>query len=218
MERPPATYRKWMAELKQSIQLSRASTQLRVNSDMLLLYWYIGRQLQEKIDVEGWGSKIVDLISADLQKSFPDIKGFSAINLLYMKQYSAAWPDLLIPENEITQQSAAQIGKGKSTTITQQSAAQIGNRKFLILHPELISIPWGHHIYLLDKSIEQNAYLWYVQKTIENNWTRNLLQFQVDTDLYVRQHKKSKANISFLKCFPGGLRVICQLHDNYNRK
>jgi predicted nuclease of restriction endonuclease-like (RecB) superfamily len=194
MTKLPSNYRKWISELKESIQQSQARTLLRVNADMLILYWYIGKQLEEKIEKEGWGAKIIDKISADLQKSFPQIRGFSVRNLLYMKQLSAMWPDdMLVFKREITQQAAAQLQKKDKSQITQQAAAQIGNNVYTILNPELISIPWGHHMYLLDKGLKKDEVLWYIQKVIENNWSRAILQYQVDTDLYTRQHKIKKA-------------------------
>ena len=209
MTKLPANYRKWIAELKESIHQSQTSTLLRINADMLVLYWYIGKQLEEKIEKEGWGAKIIDRISDDLQKSFPQIKGFSSRNLLYMKQLSAMWPDMLVLKDVITQQAAAQLKKKDrslitqqaaaqlkqkdKSLITQQAAAQIGKNFYTIKNPELISIPWGHHMYLLDKSLTNEETLWYIQKIIENNWSRTILQYQVDTDLYTRQHKIKKA-------------------------
>lgn len=209
MTKLPANYRKWISELKDSIHQSQTRSLLRVNADMLILYWYIGKQLEEKIEKEGWGAKIIDTISADLQKTFPKIRGFSERNLLYMKQLSAMWPDMLEFQKVITQQAAVQLKqKGKSlitqqaaaqlkqegkSLITQQAAAQIGNNVYTILNPELISIPWGHHMYLLDKDLSNEEALWYIRKVIENNWSRAVLQYQVDTDLYTRQHKNKKS-------------------------
>ena len=209
MTKLPANYRKWISALKESIQQSQTSTLLRVNADMLILYWYIGKQLEEKIEKEGWGAKIIDRISVDLVKSFPQIRGFSSRNLLYMKQLSAMWPDMLIlkkvitqqpaaqlklkANSLITQQAAAQLKKKDKSLITQQAAAQIGNNVYSILNPELISIPWGHHMYLLDKGLSNEEALWYINKVIENNWSRAVLQYQLDTDLYSRQHKIKKA-------------------------
>jgi predicted nuclease of restriction endonuclease-like (RecB) superfamily len=193
MTRLPANYRKWLSELKESIHQSQSNTLLRVNADMLILYWYIGKQLEEKIEKEGWGAKIIDRISADLQKSFPQIKGFSSRNLLYMKQLSSMWPDMLVLKDVITQQAAAQLKQKDKSLITQQAAAQIGKNIYTIQNPELISIPWGHHMYLLDKGLTSEEALWYIQKVIENSWSRTILQYQVDTDLYTRQHKIKKA-------------------------
>ena len=60
--------------------------------------------------------------------------------------------------------------------------------------PQLVEkftkIPWGHHRYILDKCKNnlQKA-LFYIDKTIENNWSRNVLLNFLDTDLYKRQGK-----------------------------
>ncbi len=204
----PANYRKWITELKESIQQSQQKTLLRVNSDMLVLYWYIGKQLEEKIEKEGWGAKIIEKISSDLIKSFPNIKGFSFRNLSYMKQFSAMWPDMLILDTSIMQQPAAQLKQKDKTLIMQQPAAQlkqkdkslimqqpaaqIGNNVYSIVNPELVGIPWGHHIFMLDKSLSQEEVIWYSKKIIENNWSRAILQYQIDTELYTRQYKNKK--------------------------
>jgi predicted nuclease of restriction endonuclease-like (RecB) superfamily len=219
------TYRSWLAELKNSIQQSKLHTALQVNSNMLILYWYIGRQIDEKIRKESWGQKVIEQLSADLQKSFPDLKGFSSRNLLYMQQFSAAYPGLLILQQpaaklksngkkSITQQPAAQLGKIKRNTsnvITQQPVAQLGkikrNTSNVITqqpvaqleqyclnnpHSHIASIPWGHHTLLMDKVAPLEERVWYIQKTIENNWSRAVLQYQIESGLYDRQHKTKK--------------------------
>lgn len=212
MKNTPKEYRRWLVALKRDIHQSKLQTSLQVNQNMLVLYWYIGRQIIQKIDKEKWGAKIIPQLSLDLQKGFPDLQGFSLRNLLYMKQFAEAYPDLLI-----TQQAAAQLGDthkkpGKQqqenktkikksnvfpdihteSTITQQAAAQFNNIQWFLSNPELLSIPWGHHIYLLDKITDKDQRHWYIQKTIENNWSRAVLRYQVDTDLYQRQVKAKK--------------------------
>lgn len=182
-------YRKWLKTLKESIQLSQANITLKVNADMLILYWYIGKQLDEKIEKEGWGARVVDELSEDLQNSFPDMKGFSRRNLMYMKQFATLWPDLLI-----VQQPAAQLKKPTKNAIVQQAAAQLGKMIFNVQNPELIRIPWGHHMLLIDKELSSDELIWYIQKTIENNWSRTTLRYQVETDLYARQQKNKKSS------------------------
>lgn len=130
MDTPVRLYKKWLLELKSNIQQSRLQTALKVNSDMLILYWYIGKQLSDKIDKEGWGTKVIEQLAEDLQNSFPDMRGFSQRNLLYMKQLADAYPEMLI---------------------TQQSVAQFGNISQFLSNPLLVSIPWGQHMLLLDK-------------------------------------------------------------------
>ena len=48
-------------------------------------------------------------------------------------------------------------------------------------------IPWGHNILILENIKEQEKALWYVQKTLENGWSRNALGLQIDNRLYERQ-------------------------------
>ncbi len=207
----PQKYRHWLAVLKADILQCKLQTALQVNRNMLMLYWYIGKQIDDKIKEEGWGSRIVDQLSLDLQKTFPDLKGFSTRNLLYMQQFSTAYPDLLITQQAvaqlgktvkntkraITQQAVAQLGKTAKNTkqaITQQPVAQLGQYVPGMENPSLLGIPWGHHTLLLDKIETVDERIWYIEKTIENKWSRNVLQYQLQTDLYKRQHKTKKAS------------------------
>ena len=61
------------------------------NSEQTLLYWDIGHEILVKQEHEGWGTKVVARISNDLRKSFPDMKGWSRSNLMYMRQFADAW-------------------------------------------------------------------------------------------------------------------------------
>ncbi len=229
-------YNQWLGELKSNINNSRLQTSLKVNSDMLILYWYVGKQIVEKIEAEGWGTKVIEQLSVDLQNAFPDMKGFSVRNLLYMKQFATIYTDLLITQqpaaqltksnllitqqpvaqlerknkkpimhqatallkkkkkNLITQQPAAQLEINNKIQIGQQAAAQFSNTMYYLSNPLLVGVPWGHHMLLLDKIKEEEESFWYINKTIENNWSRAVLQYQIETDLYLRQHKTKKAS------------------------
>ncbi len=213
-------YNQWLGELKNNIHQSRLQTALKVNTDMLLLYWYIGKQITEKIAAERWGTKVIEQLADDLQKEFPDMKGFAVRSLLYMKQFAVIYPDLLITQqpaalikkntktvitqqpaalikkdkNLIGQQAAAQLQNGIKNTIVQQPAAQFSNKIYYLSNPALVNIPWGQHMLLMDKINDNEERLWYINKTIENNWSRAVLQYQIDTDLYQRQYKTKKAS------------------------
>ncbi len=197
-------YNQWLGELKNNINHSRLQTSLKVNSDMLILYWYVGKQIVEKIDAEGWGTKVIEQLSEDLQNAFPDMSGFSLRSLKYMQKFATTYPDLLIVQqpvaqlknkrNAIVQQPVAQLKKNKKNLIVQQPAAQFSNTIYYLSNPLLVSIPWGHHVTLLDKIKSEEESFWYINKTIENNWSRAVLQYQIETDLYLRQHKTKKAS------------------------
>jgi len=113
MNKPPSTlpagaipegYEEFLRGLKQRIQQARLKAVLAVNRELILFYWRLGRDILERQDQAGWGAKIVDRLSEDLHREFPDDKGFSPRNLKYMRAFAEAWPD-----QQIVQQAAAQL-------------------------------------------------------------------------------------------------------------
>ena len=145
------SYGELIQNLKQEIQQSRIRAHLAVNKEMIMLYWNIGRQILERQELQGWGSKVIENISKDLRKEFPEMKGLSARNLKYMRRFAAEFED---------------------SVIVQQIAAQI---------------PWYHNCVIMDKISSYEERVWYIQKTIENGWSRNVLSLQISSNLYARQ-------------------------------
>ncbi len=86
-------YDNWLADLKHRIRTAQTRAALAVNSQLVLLYWGIGRDILDRQQREGWGAKIVDQLAIDLRHEFPEMKGFSRSNLMYMRAFAAAWTD-----------------------------------------------------------------------------------------------------------------------------
>jgi predicted nuclease of restriction endonuclease-like (RecB) superfamily len=63
---------------------------------MVLLYWDIGRLIMDRQCRDGWGSKVIDRLARDLRRSFPEMQGFSARNLQFMRSFAAEYPDAAI--------------------------------------------------------------------------------------------------------------------------
>ena len=80
-------------DLKDQIRAARLKAGLAVNRELVLLYWRIGRQILEQQRLEGWGSKVIDRLSLDLMREFPEMKGFSPRNLKYMRRFAESYPD-----------------------------------------------------------------------------------------------------------------------------
>jgi predicted nuclease of restriction endonuclease-like (RecB) superfamily len=173
---PPAGYNDWLGELKNRIHTARQRATLAVNSELVLLYWQIGRDILARQAAQGWGAKVIERLAHDLRAAFPEMKGFSRTNLLYMRAFAEAWPDF-----EIVQ---APLGQLEAGTIVHQAAGQIQPTPFVrhLLH----KLPWYHHIALLDKLKTEEERLWYATKTIEHNWSRNILVMQIESRLLER--------------------------------
>lgn len=100
----PEDYSSFFIPLKERVQKERLKAVLSANTAQILLYWDMGHDILSKQNNAGWGAKIIDKLSADLKNAFPEMKGFSARNLKYMRKFAEAWPD-----RQIVQRVAAQI-------------------------------------------------------------------------------------------------------------
>lgn len=100
---PPSGYADWLAELKGRIHTAQQRTALAVNRELVLLYWQIGRDILERQAKQGWGAKVIERLAHDLRTSFPEMKGFSRANLMYMRAFAEAWPDAAIVQQAVGQ-------------------------------------------------------------------------------------------------------------------
>ena len=88
----PPDYANTVREMKQRIQEARVRTVQAANSALVLLYWDLGQLILERQEQEGWGARIIDRLASDLNETFPDMKGFSPRNLLFMRAFAEAFP------------------------------------------------------------------------------------------------------------------------------
>ncbi len=112
----PDNYASWLSELKQRIAHSQYHAVLAVNTELVALYWKIGNDILERQKQQGWGSKVIEQLAKDLKQAFPEMKGFSRANLLYMRAFADAWPDFEAPHANV-QQLVGQIPWGHNLVL-----------------------------------------------------------------------------------------------------
>lgn len=100
-------YRSFLETIKERVRRAQLRAGVFVNQELVLLYWGIGRDILARQAEQGWGAKVIDQLSKDLSREFPDMKGFSRRNLGYMRAFAEAWP-----EQAIVQQLVARIPWG----------------------------------------------------------------------------------------------------------
>jgi predicted nuclease of restriction endonuclease-like (RecB) superfamily len=108
----PEGYEDFLRELKKRIRNAQTKAVVAVNRELILLYWHIGREILERQNRAGWGAKVIGRLAADLHSEFPDVRGFSRTNLLYMRAFAEAWP-----EEPFVQQVVGQIPWGHNLRI-----------------------------------------------------------------------------------------------------
>jgi len=88
----PSNYLEVLDDIKKRVYTSRLRASISVNRELILLYWEIGHMILQRQKIEGWGAKVIDRLSADLKKEFPDMKGLSSRNLKYMRSFAESYP------------------------------------------------------------------------------------------------------------------------------
>ena len=90
---PLDDYSNWLVELKTRIHTAQQRATLAVNHELIALYWQIGRDILTRQSEQGWGAKVIERLAHDLRIAFPEMKGFSRANLMYMRAFAEAWQD-----------------------------------------------------------------------------------------------------------------------------
>lgn len=161
-------YRCWIWEISSRFRKSQIKAAVKVNDEMLRFYWSLGRDLTERKAATNIGNDFYSLVSKDLQELLPDVKSFSPTNLKYMQYFYELY-------------SGPQV----VDFAADQSSPQLVDSWDI-----LFSIPWGHHRCIIDKCKgDSKKALFYVRKTIENNWSRAVLLNFLGTNLFERQGK-----------------------------
>lgn len=176
-----------LESVKQRIRSAQTRAALSANAEMIMMYWDIGRMIQEKQDQEGWGSKVIPRMAIDLKNEFPEQKGFSERNLKRMIRFCR--------EYSIVPQAAAQLQRSEDETVTrvQQSFTQStdshpDNEKVPQSAAQLtLQIPWMHNVVLWEKVKDLNTRIWYMEQCIANGWTRESLIQVIKSNAHQRQ-------------------------------
>lgn len=98
-------YRGLVARIRERIDTAQTRAAAAVNTELVLLYWSIGREILDQQERSGWGDDVVGQLAADLKSESGSARGFSRRNLFYMRRFAALWT-----EYERVQPLAAQIG------------------------------------------------------------------------------------------------------------
>ena len=164
-------YYEWIAELSQRYRLCQIKAAVRVNREMLHFYWSVGKDIEERQYENKYGSHFYENMSRDLTKALNSRKGLAPTSLWYTKSfyrlYAPLFPNL--------RQDAEKSEDGN----LRQDAENF---------EMLFSIPWTHHQKIIDKvKGDSQKAMFFVRKTLENNWGRGTLMNFLSTDLYERQ-------------------------------
>jgi predicted nuclease of restriction endonuclease-like (RecB) superfamily len=190
----PQDYTTFLAHLKQRVVAARVHAARAVNYDLVLLYWDIGQGIVEKQKNAAWGDAVVERLAKDLQRAFPEMRGFSLPNIWRMKQFylTHSAPDFL---SQAVRELAAVL-PSRSGKLSQPVTESVADwQKLSQAVRELVAqIPWGHHANHLAKITDPAARLYYLRATAKLGWSRSVLLNQIKAGAFERAVKEKKTH------------------------
>lgn len=187
-----ADYVDWIADIKSRYRSAQVKAAVKVNTEKLLFNWQLGRDLVQKKAEERWGAGVVEQVSLDLKREFPNANGFSVRNLWYMKQWYLFYTQ---GGEEILHQAGAELQKieNQYAAILHQSGAELSTEKLHQVGGEFplsfALVPWRHHVEIITKAKSIEEALFYIGKTIEQGLSRDALNNCIKANLYEHQGK-----------------------------
>ena len=133
--------------IKEDIKKTQIKAAREVNSELIKMYYRIGKILN---DNSKYGNSFIKNVADSIKLEYPNMKGFSERNLKYMKKLYREYRDY-----EKVQQLVAQL-------------------------------PWGHNVLLMEKIKDISVRKIYMRATIENGWSRNILDMQISFNYHKR--------------------------------
>ena len=191
-----ADYAEWIADIKSRYRSAQVKAAVKVNAEKLLFNWQLGRDLVQKKAEERWGAGVVEQVSLDLKREFPNAEGFSTSNLWYMKKWYLFYADGDAEEKLQRTVGELQSSVNQAVIKLQQSVGEIQhlvsktNNEIGMAFPQPFAlVPWGHHVDIITKCKSIDEALFYVGKTIEQGLSRNSLANCIKANLYEHQGK-----------------------------
>jgi predicted nuclease of restriction endonuclease-like (RecB) superfamily len=178
-------YNIWLADLKNRVRNARIKAAVKVNTELLTLYWELGADIVSKQAETKWGDGFLLQLSKDLTEEFPEMKGFSERNLKYVRQWYGFYA---LARTAFGQQPVAQLAK---QPVSQLPAGAMSQQAVGLIRQQPVAlitqIPWGHNIAIIARCKSINEALFYVQNTIAHGWSRSVLVHQMESGLFRRE-------------------------------
>lgn len=199
-------YLQWVKELGSRYRRSQIKAAVKVNEEMLRFYWELGRDIVERNAENKYGSSFYASLSSDLKREIPEGAGFSERNLRYIRSFYVLYNECFVN----LQQVVAELGDQKMQQVvakldleaktSAQGEEKNPSKIVELIKRELIMVPWGHHVRIVDKCKDNpKKALFFVHQTVQNGWSRDMLLNFMATDLYERQ---GKALTNFSRTLP----------------
>lgn len=182
-------YAEWLAGVKSHIRSAQIKAAVRVNEELLRLYWDMGQDISQRHLDARYGSGFFAALSRDLRAEFPDMEGFSVSNLKYMKRFYEFYAPAVSCQANAGKNRHRTGGGLPSGNRRQVAGESTGEKRHQAgdVFAGLFAIPWRHQVEIFTHAGSVGEALFYVSRTLENGWSRSVLSNMMEAGLYGAQ-------------------------------
>ena len=208
------TYSQAVKNIKEAILQSQYRAASSANKEQLSLYYGIGCYVSKNSRENFWGQGAIETISQQLQKELPGLRGFSAANIKFMRQFYETWCEDL---KSLT--AVSEIDNRESTT----ESSSISTRLLLPKNPpkegfnmaSFLGLGFTHHMIIVRKAKSLEERLFYISQAYANKWSKEILTARIEDDLFYHQGNIANNFIQKISDTKQSLKAIDMFKDEY---
>lgn len=170
-------YQQWLKHLIEEIDRQRLKAVMQLNAATLQHYWWLGNDIIRMQKEQGWGAKVIDQLSCDLQKQYSGDSGYSVRNLKYMRQFAAEYPDFPFVQVSLAQLQKLSVLQSRLDKFTISADGRF-------VQVPLAQITWYHHISMMSKIKDNALRAFYMTEAAIQGWSRDMMMMQIDGEYY----------------------------------
>ena len=209
MEKIEPKYIKAVEQIKTAILQSQYNAIRLANQEQLKLYFGIGRYISENSRSGAWGTSALDIIGAQLKNDLPGLMGFGVTSLKNMRKFYEAWS--IIEDKSATVVADLKNAEDESLIIRQP---ELPNSNGFPLS-DFFSVPFTHHIRILEKVKEWDARVFYIRQTALTHLSKEALIKAIDEDDFHHSGVLPNNFLTTIPDAPSARRAIRAFKDEY---
>ena len=210
--------------IKDAILKSQLQAASIVNKEMLSLYFGIGAYVSNNSRNGFWGKGAIEIISKRLQEDLPGLRGFSAANIKFMRQFYEAWSPIInrqpmADDNKTLTAVSENAIDNSLTAVSEINTKLLTHKENGVLNDfsmdTFLSLGFTHHIIIIRKTESIAERIFYINQSVKNQWSKHILSAKIDANLY--EHRGNMPN-NFVKTIPDirqSLKAIEMFRDEY---
>ncbi len=184
------------------IQDAKNRIYAKINAELVLLYFNVGKIVSEKIEVGNWGENTVNELANFILSHYPELSGFNRRGLYRMRQFYDTYginSECFLLWNSINEPKVSPLATllqipNNENDIKVSPLATLLEKQEFFLKEVLLKISWTNHLEIFSGNRKTEEILFYTLMSHKENWSKGQLRRQIKTATFERTMLSKKQN------------------------